>query len=204
MSGPPEVFQTWPALPSDLLAASIQPVASTEHEAGENLDVKDQINLDSLLIALDDSGRIHCFLDGTYPLGTISLGDNCIPRYARKGVHDPQILVYSSQDSCTNLMPMLVRFPLLEDRRARQIAVSSSNAKELLWYATRATMEMRKAWFGADGQEGARKMNLKWLEGLEKRQRHHSRMLALSSFSELNLTCTQLGTQLRYWILLAC
>jgi len=80
---------------------------------------------------------------------------------------------------------MLVRIPLLEDRRARQMAVTSTNAKELLWYATRATMEMKKVWFGADGLEGARQMNLKWLEGLEMRQRHHSRMLVLSPLSQI-------------------
>ena len=76
------------------MASSIQPVASTEHEAGEDLDVKDRINLDSLLIALDDSGRIHCFLDGTYPLGAISLGDKKKGTVASLGIHRRHQTVY--------------------------------------------------------------------------------------------------------------
>lgn len=140
-----------------------------------HLDVADDANVDSILAVTDDTGRIHCFLDGSYYLGPISLGPNLLipsllklPKLPVFVVH-PQETVHGT--NITDLPPVYVRLPMLEDRQIRDMARVSSSSRELVWYCMRVVKEMRAVWFGSESLTGARELGPKWIRALEKRQR---------------------------------
>lgn len=172
----PEEIASWPSLPSDPLAASINPSPRVgDNRPGEELDEKDLTNVDSILAAADDAGRIHCFLDGSYPLGAISLSPTSEAKSLMKSNEENTLLAHAeyrlaSAATFNNLVPLAVQLPLLSSKSTRQIAESCSAARELVWYVIRVVKEMRKAWFGDDGQDGAREMNANYVRGLEERQ----------------------------------
>ncbi|KAI5124653.1 hypothetical protein M0805_004261 [Coniferiporia weirii] len=174
----PDVIASWPSLPTDPLTASIKPSPRAgDNRPGEELDEKDLTNVDSLLAAIDDAGQIHCFLDGSYPLGAITLGPGCEAKMLMKNNAESSLLVHAEfrprstpTPVLNNLAPMSVELPLLYAKSTRHIAESCSAARELAWYAIRVVKEMRKAWFGGDGHEGARELNANYVRGLEKRQ----------------------------------
>ncbi|KAH8120371.1 anaphase-promoting complex, cyclosome, subunit 4-domain-containing protein [Phellopilus nigrolimitatus] len=163
----PEVIASWPALPSDPLAASIKPSPRAgDNRPGEELDERDLTNVDSLLVATDDAGQIHCYLDGSYPLGAIQLGPGCEAKTLMKNSEET---VYPTP-VFNNLTPMTVELPLLDAKSTRLIAENCSAARDLVWYTMRVVKEMRKSWFGGDGHDGARELNAKYVRDLEERQ----------------------------------
>jgi anaphase-promoting complex subunit 4 len=149
-----------------------------------HLDVADDANLDSILVLTDDAGHIHCLLDGSYHLGPISLGPNMlIPslfKYPKRPffiVH-PQEIVHGANS--TDLPPVYVRLPMLEDRQIRDMARVSSSSRELVWYCIRVVKEMRAVWFGSESLSGARELGPKWIRALEKRQREQFGRMCLA------------------------
>lgn len=184
----PVVIAQWPALPPDPISASISAQTSREVRAGEELDEKDLTNKDSLLVAAIDDGSLQGFLDGTYPLGPVRLGDG---REALEIMKDSTgsstIFVHAvfrspwSTDLTASahhtLMPLPISFPLLYAKPTRHIAESSTAARELTWYAMRVVKEMRKAWFGDGSQSGARDLGASYVRGLERWQIRFNRTL---------------------------
>ena len=142
--------------------------------------------MDSLLIAADTVGRLHCFLDGSYPIGAVMLDPSCEAKLLTKiGAESNKFKVhvqFHSEDrhSFTNLMAFPIEIPLLDTKLVRQVAESSSAARELVWYIIRVIKEMKSAWFGGDGLDGAREMNANYVRGLEDRQTQFARKLYLS------------------------
>lgn len=179
----PEVIAAWPSLPSDPLAAGINPsVREGDKRPGEELDEKDLTNVDSLLVAVDNSGQIHCFLDGSYPLGAISLSSRCEVKTIMKNSEENTLLVHAQfrpQDTHTpvlnNLAALTIELPSLYEMSTRHIAANCSAARELAWYTMRVVKEMRKAWFDGDGQDGAREYNANYIRGLQERQARFGR-----------------------------
>ena len=170
----PEAIATWPALPPDLLSASIQP-GDTAREQGasalENLDKTDDPKLNSILVVSDSTGRIHCFLDGSYPLGAISISPSSTTASLRKDPLNTVLLVHQrSQISGTTLLPTRVEMPLLSTRIPRDFAKISTATRELLWYTMRVLDEMHAAWLGSGTQIGAREPGIKWLKSLDDLQ----------------------------------
>jgi anaphase-promoting complex subunit 4 len=140
-----------------------------------HLDVVDDANLDSILVVTDHAGDIHCFLDGSYYLGPISLGSNLLTPSLFKIPRRPVFIVHPQETAhganITNLSPIYVQLPMLEDRQIRDMARMSSSSRELVWYCIRVIKEMRAVWFGSESLSGARELGPKWIRALEKRQR---------------------------------
>ncbi|KAL5535567.1 hypothetical protein ACEPAF_3661 [Sanghuangporus sanghuang] len=174
----PDVISSWPTLPSDPLAAGIS-VSPRENNnrPGDELNEKDSTNVDSLLVAADSSGQIYCFLDGSYPLGAISLGSGCEAKTIMKDNEADTLLVHAEfrpQDThnlvLNNVFPLVIQVPLLNAKSTRLIAENCSAARELAWYTVRVVKEMKRAWFGGDGHAGARDFNANYIRGLQERQ----------------------------------
>lgn len=172
----PPVISSWPALPSDSLAASIQPqkLSGNQLRPGEELDEADDANVDSILMVSDDTGHLHCFLDGSYPLGSAFTGIEAltVSIYKEKDCFfaHPQF-IRVGKPSFTSLRPWVIRLPEIQRRTMRDVARVSSSTRELNWYAMRVVKDMRNAWFGSETQNGARELGPKWVRALEDRQR---------------------------------
>ncbi|KAI0078893.1 hypothetical protein K474DRAFT_1659827 [Panus rudis PR-1116 ss-1] len=172
----PTEIATWPSLPVDDIMASVKPTrpGKQKYRPGEEYDEPDDTNVDSVLLLADSSGRLHGFLDGFYSMGAFTLGTNAptVSMYQDQA----RILYLHSQVTAgkrthTNLQSSVVQFPLLGDRRLRDVAQVSSSAKHLTHYAMRVLDDMRKVWFGSDTQSGARELGPKWVRAFEARQK---------------------------------
>jgi anaphase-promoting complex subunit 4 len=170
----PEAIAAWPALPPDLLSASIQPADTAGEQdasAPENLHKSDDPKVNSILVVADNAGRIHCFLDGSYPLGAISVGASSTTASLQKDPLNPVLFAHQcSQISGTTLLPTRVELPLLGTRLPRDLARISTTSRELLWYAMRVLDEMHAAWLGSGTQIGAREPGIRWLKSLDDLQ----------------------------------
>jgi anaphase-promoting complex subunit 4 len=168
----PDVIANWPSLPPDPVAASIKAPSVGMHP-GEELDERDDRNDDSVLCACDDMGNVHCFLDGSFPLGTFPFNTNNATGSLFKDAKKPIFYTHirSSSSSGTDLAPTIVKVPLLEQRIVRDVARTCSAAKELTWYVMRSIKEMRTAWCGSEYQNGAKEVGHKWIVTLETKQR---------------------------------
>ncbi|KAI1797865.1 anaphase-promoting complex, cyclosome, subunit 4-domain-containing protein [Ganoderma leucocontextum] len=187
----PASIDSWPHLPSDLAAASIaanRPESEQTFPEAEN--EADDTNVNSILAVADNLGYVHLFLEGSYPLGAVSLQSKFFPRslyklrdhfFAHIGPATP------AADSAVGLLPAVVQLPYLTGRHLRDVARVSSSARELVSYAMRVVRDMRAAWWGTDGAVSARDLGPKWLRSLEDRQKNefgHEVAYAL-----LDLTC---------------
>lgn len=175
----PEVIAKWPTLPPDLLSASIKPADAPRYrqEGEEGLDEVDDRNTNGILCAGDDMGNIHCFLDGSFPLGTFLFNTNFPIATLCKKPDDPTFSVnIRTAETGTCLTPTIVDMTLMKRRGVRDVARTSSTARELTWYIMRCVKEMQKFWYGQDLQGGARTMGPKWVEALEKKQTQFGRM----------------------------
>ncbi|KDQ63736.1 hypothetical protein JAAARDRAFT_203134 [Jaapia argillacea MUCL 33604] len=189
----PKVISSWPTLPSDLLSASIQSPShggAKQPAPGEELDEEDDINLDSILVASDDSGRIHPFLDGSYPLGSVPIGADKVASLSRvdsSPIFHAHLCQKSPNSTLTSVRPNVVQMPMLQTRVTRDVAQASSNARELVSYAMTVVKEMYDAWFGSDTQSGARELGAKWIRTLETKQREQFGQKEPNAM--LDLTC---------------
>ncbi|TFK57285.1 hypothetical protein OE88DRAFT_1744863 [Heliocybe sulcata] len=173
----PATIASWPILPSSLLLASIQ--SSSKHETsrpGQELDEVDNSNTDSIVVVAADTGHLHLFLEGWYPLGSSLVS----PDLCTTALHwDRNTATYFTHGqatlgdagSITQLRPAVVQLPLLKTRYPRDVASASSAARELVWYAMCVVKEMRESWFGSDANVGARELGPKWIRSLETRQK---------------------------------
>ncbi|KAJ3554550.1 hypothetical protein NM688_g3049 [Phlebia brevispora] len=171
----PQIISSWPTLPIDLNAASFQSFMNGRTQRpGEELDEVDDSNVNSILVVSDNSGNIYGFLDGYYPLGTISLDLECTISSMYKSDNVRYYLhpnIGSSASQQTLLRPVSLNIPFLQGRTLRDVARVSTSARELAWYAIRVVKEMRGTWFGSDTHSGAREAGPKWLRALEQRQK---------------------------------
>ncbi|KAH9985379.1 anaphase-promoting complex, cyclosome, subunit 4-domain-containing protein [Russula compacta] len=188
----PEAIAIWPALPPDLLSASIQSADIAGEQDVNDPEVfhkSDDLKVNSILVVSDDEGRIHCFLDGSYPLGAIFVGANSTIASLRKDSHNPVLFAHQhSQIGRTVLYPTRVELPLLNTRIPRDLARISTTARELLWYTMRVLDEMQAAWLGAGTQIGAREPGIRWLQSLDDLQVQMGASVADSTTSLLDLT----------------
>ncbi|KAH9969035.1 anaphase-promoting complex, cyclosome, subunit 4-domain-containing protein [Russula dissimulans] len=167
----PEAVATWPALPPDLLSASIQSADSADSVQGAgdrgNLPNSDDAKVNSILVVSDDTGRIHCFLDGSYPLGAISVGPGSTTASIRKDPKNPVLFAHQRSEMV----------PLLSTRIPRDLARISTTARELLWYAMRSGTQI-----------GAREPGIRWLKSLDDLQAQMDTSVADSTTSLFDLT----------------
>lgn len=144
------------------------------------VDEVDDANLDSILAVADCAGHLSCFLDGTYPIGTIQLGRSKDSAVASLFKHPerPVLLAHPVNNGpSTDLLPTHISLSLLEERKVRDLARLSTTARELCWYILRIVEEMRAAWFGSDTTTGARELGPKWIKSYEtKQQEQYGRM----------------------------
>ncbi|KAL0071986.1 hypothetical protein AAF712_000909 [Marasmius tenuissimus] len=170
----PDVIRSWPTLQSDTTAASINTSTSARTANDGVIDEVDDTNVNSLLVAAGSDGHIHFFLDGAYPIGSVVLAENTSITTLFKDPKRPVVYLHPevtvSDTKLTDLRPTVVRFPLLEQRKARDFAKLSTTAKELAWYITRVVNEMRSAWMGSETSSGARDLSPKWLRALATKQ----------------------------------
>ncbi|KAF9481412.1 hypothetical protein BDN70DRAFT_876389 [Pholiota conissans] len=172
----PEVINSWPTLAADLSLASISATSRSKMSSETaNIDEADKSNLNSILLVTDSSGHLFSYLDGTFPLGAISVGENLgFPSILK---HPQRPLFVGSQRSIhdkiprTSLNPILVELPLLAQRKSRDLARLSSTSRELVWYTLRIAKEMREVWYGSESSTGAREFGPKWIQALEAKQK---------------------------------
>ena len=158
-------------------------------QEGEDLDEVDERNTDSMLCAGDDMGNIHCFLDGSFPLGTFLFNTNFPIAGLYKKPDGPTFSInVRTAETGTCLAPAIVDMTLMKRRSVRDVARTSSTARELTWYITRCVKEMQKFWYGQDLHGGARTMGPKWVEALEKKQAQFGRTSHM-----LHMTCSTLS-----------
>ena len=171
------MIKSWPALLSDLQAASIATaVQLDQNDASRSSDAKfHDANLDSILAIADDLGHVHCFLEGTYPLGAVRVSSETLTPSLFK---DPRLPVFFAhpqkapdREITATLQPVIISVPLLKTTMPRDLAKLSSTARELVWYVTRVVKEMRAVWFGSETSNGAREIGPKWIRTLETRQK---------------------------------
>jgi len=121
-------------------------------------------------------GNIHCFLDGSFPLGTLLFNTNFPIGSLYKRPREPIFSMnIRTAETGTCLAPTVVEMTLLKRRNVRDVARTSTTARELTWYIMRCVKEMQKFWYGQDPQGGARTMGPKWVEALEKKQTQFGR-----------------------------
>lgn len=121
-------------------------------------------------------GNIHCFLDGSFPLGTFLFNTNFPIASMYKKSDEPTFSInIRTAETGTCLAPTIVDMTLMRRRSVRDVARTSSTARELTWYIMRCVKEMQKFWYGQDLQGGARTMGPKWVEALEKKQTQFGR-----------------------------
>jgi len=158
---------------ADPLSASMKPADAPRYrqEGEEDCVEADDRNTNSVLCAGDDMGNIHCFLDGSFPLGTFLFNTNfpIASMYKKPGEPTFSINIRTAETG-TCLTPTVVDMSLLKRRSVRDVARTSSTARELTWYIIRCVKEMQKFWFGQDLQGGARTVGPKWVEALERKQ----------------------------------
>lgn len=181
----PRVVETWPVLPSDPEAASIaMPTAPGASNAEKFNDDSDDPNLNSLLAVSDDQGYLHLYLDGSYPLGVIELDNSASEsEIAAVAFEGGQILSETetqlhvtltrkfADNFVTSLKPECIALPLLDTRKARDLALLSSAMHQLVWYSIRVVRDMRDVWYGTDTLTGAREYGPRWLAALETKLR---------------------------------
>lgn len=190
----PDSIANWPSLPPDLIAASIKPSPRPgdpqRRPGGPPEEVLDDVrpenspNYDSLVIATDDQCRCHFFMDATFPLGYVSIGQVAegvacevvsLMNPPFRAVILAHVTYRVREQGYTNLAPISVDLSALRTPQTREVARCSSAARELAWYMMRVVEEMRTAWMGsAEHGEGARALGPKWVKEVEARQRVHS------------------------------
>lgn len=168
----PDLIKSWPTLTLDSSHTSI---STSFHEKQESSDDAEESNVNSIVVVTDDFGGLHYFLDGTCPLGSVTLGPNISVASLSKRPARALFLAHSSittnERVCTDLEPTCIELPLLSHRKPRDLAMLSSTARALIWYVIRCVKEMRAMWFGSDTASGAREIGPKWIRGLEEKQK---------------------------------
>ncbi|KIY52751.1 hypothetical protein FISHEDRAFT_55726 [Fistulina hepatica ATCC 64428] len=142
----PEVIQQWPSLPPDPLTASMS--SATSPSKLEGIDDSDDTNKNSILATVDDIGTLRCYLDGTYPLGSVKCSPSAPTPSLFKHPKNPNFLYH----------PQYRRHP-------------SDNAVQVELQLLRDRKEMRDTWFGSDGSSGARDLALKWTAAYSRLQK---------------------------------
>ncbi|KZT54382.1 hypothetical protein CALCODRAFT_485585 [Calocera cornea HHB12733] len=191
---PPHLL-AFPSLLVDRLDASIQPQRGQDTPSSRIKDdeaIASCANDGSLLVVSDDTGVVHFFLDGTYPLGYFSLGGDCVP-YAVHMISDQRILMVafhrgdgSNGEDGHYVGGASLMLPLLATRPLRTTAVISSLLRDLLVLTQQAVDEMAKAWMGSDGLEGAKDIGARWFQTLEKKGEGKTNAM----FDLVSLLCT--------------
>jgi anaphase-promoting complex subunit 4 len=171
----PAAIKAWPTLPPAPLAASIQPPKRSDNVKEEaELDETDSISINSILIVADSSGSIQCFLDGTYPLGTVSLDSESTTTTVslQKPPFSFEFRAFQKRfldgSLRTPLLPTTINLTLLASRIPRDIAKVSSAACQLLWYAIRVVDDLKGVWIGSNTRTGAREPGMNWLMKLQE------------------------------------
>lgn len=173
------MIKQWPALVPFLEDASIAS-SSKSHGSHDKMEessssAQAREDEDSLLTLIDERGVLHCFLDGSYFLGSVALPDGLPSATAFKHPSKPLIFLHpqslNSELLLTGMQPLVVDLPLLATPRVRDFARLSSAARELTWYIIRVVNEVRESWFGSESFTGARDIGIKWVQALEMRLR---------------------------------
>lgn len=159
---------------SDLGAASIGTTRGKLTSDNAILDDIDKSNLNSVLLVVE-AGHLFAYLDGTFPLGSVSIGTDttvsCMLKHSQRPMFIGSSHMPHAGKSAASLRPISIEVPLLAQRKPRDLAKMSSTSRELVWYVLRVVKEMRAAWFGTESNMGARSLGPKWVQLLEAKQK---------------------------------
>ncbi|KAF8872130.1 anaphase-promoting complex, cyclosome, subunit 4-domain-containing protein [Gymnopilus junonius] len=170
----PKSIARWPTLATDLPAASISNSSPKTPSDRASINETDISNVNSVLMIADDSGRLLCYLDGTFPLGFIPSGSKTDIISLVKHPSRPLFVGHSrtlGANPRTFLNLTAIDIPLLSQRITRDFAKLSSASRELIWYSMRVVKDMREAWYGSESISGARELGPKWVRSLEEKQK---------------------------------
>ncbi|KIK94368.1 hypothetical protein PAXRUDRAFT_828088 [Paxillus rubicundulus Ve08.2h10] len=175
----PKIINQWPSLVPSLEDASIgtsSPVDATHSKVEETkTSTWAHEDEDSLLVLIDECNVLHCFLDGSYFIGSVTLTDGLPSATLFKHPTEPLLFLHPQNPDrgplSTGVQPLSVDLPLLATTKVRDFARLSSAARELTWYIMRVLNEVRESWFGSESVTGARDIGIKWVQALETRLR---------------------------------
>lgn len=175
----PDVIERWPSLSADPLSASINPPShnTSPDKSRETMHEAEDSNENSLLVVTNDLGHMNCFLDGSFPLGSISLGADPAVLSLTKGPTHPVLLAHLHKSTANNtnadiiLPPVVVGIPLFERQQLRELAKLSSTARELVWYTMNVVHEMHNIWSGSEASSGAQGLGARFIQALESKQK---------------------------------
>ena len=166
----PKAIASWPTLPFDPLTASIQPPPNATEHGSEESDESINTDESSILAVADNIGCLHCFLDGSYPLGAVSILPQTTTSSLHKGSRTSTFVAHQRVENgksfVTPLLPSSICLPLLEKRIPRDLARISTTTRELLWYTMRVMDDLHAIWFGTTTQPGARELGERWIHSL--------------------------------------
>jgi len=188
----PRVIDSWPSLSLDHIAASISDPSHTKASADSvNVDEVDTSNIGSVLMVADDMGHLFCYLDGTFPLGSIAIDEaisfTSIMKHPLRPVFVGQPCVRRGDNLEVYVRPAVVEIPLLSHRMSRDFAKLSTTSRELMWYTMRLVKEMRETWYGSDSNSGARDLGPNWVQALEQKQKEQYGCMLFFAFIEKSL-----------------
>ncbi|KAG8964939.1 hypothetical protein FRC03_001163 [Tulasnella sp. 419] len=181
LDGLPELA-AFPTLPSDLDAAPASsdiPYARQSNSSDDTQRIgnrSDNCGIGTLVVVADDSGHLLPFLEGSYPLGVINLGQDCSVVSVWKSPNKPIILVHITQfltdqlSRCT-IFPTTVHISLLSSASVLDVARISSITRSLVLYVNRTFREMSRAWYGHQSTEGGREVGMKWIKVLQEKEK---------------------------------
>ncbi|KAL1737184.1 anaphase-promoting complex, cyclosome, subunit 4-domain-containing protein [Schizophyllum commune] len=190
-----DALVNWPTLAHDPTLTSIaaSPQAKTP---GAEIDDVDLDNLDSILAAADEAGRIYTLLDGCFPMGAASYASPApfTTLFMHKDPLEPLLFLHPmivlDSRPCTDVLPTTLDIRLLRERHVRDFARLSSAARELAHYMTRLTKDMRDVWYGGESHTGARLLGPKFLSEFEKKQQEFRQYQAAGMLDLTHLLVT--------------
>lgn len=172
------MISSWPSLTTDPAITSVNSASGKAAKNGADQDEGESTNtnVNSVLFVSDNLGRVSLYLDGIFPLLPISLGAQMdlieVVKHPNRTcfLGQPRVAV-EPKVSRTSVAPIMLDIPLLGERKLRDLANSSSTARELSWYLMKVVQDMKVAWFGSSSNTGAREFGPKWVRSLEDKLR---------------------------------
>jgi anaphase-promoting complex subunit 4 len=164
----------------DSASASISPNSYSQPADTDSISLEDGVDAvpSTLLVVTDDNGHFHCWLDGSYPIGSSSLKTlglqsvNMLDKSRGKALFTAYAQADKRTLSCS-VSPTYIHIPLLDGHSVRNMARLSTTARELSWYIMRVVQDMKVQWCGSESMTGANRMGTEWLAALNSKQQEH-------------------------------
>ncbi|QRV91376.1 hypothetical protein RhiJN_19394 [Ceratobasidium sp. AG-Ba] len=190
---PSPVIRSIPTLPLDLESASIgasdrAPTTSRTRDAAraKTKDEKTDPNAGTLVVVADSAGRLHLYLDGSYPLGSLQIADSGGAVALTKRTSITSFSIHPVGQT-TSVAPALVDIPIAVEAATRNVARASSTIRALLDYIHLGIEELALVWNGHQDKDGVKDAGNYWAKLIQDKKRMLNDRVTLGPVSELTL-----------------